>query len=133
MKAAGLTHLNLDGTIIDGDYVAAPRTQPRRPLVVRQHRDHDGNVQVISAPDGWPIWVSPVRSGREHNTTCARRHGLIGTLDRIAAELNVPNYRRARVAGFVLFVAALDGNLVSSRDWLRVAGAGRRLLAAAME
>jgi hypothetical protein len=47
-------------------------------------------VQVISAPDGWPIWVSPVRRGREYDTTCARHHGLIDALGRIAAELDLP-------------------------------------------
>jgi hypothetical protein len=41
-------------------------------------------------PDGWPIWVSPVRPSREHDTTCARHHGLIDALGRIAAELDVP-------------------------------------------
>ena len=29
---------------------------------------------MITAPDGWPIWTSPVRPGREHDTTCARAH-----------------------------------------------------------
>jgi len=47
-------------------------------------------VQVIATPDGWPIWVSPVRPGREHDTTCARHHGLIDALNRIAAELGMP-------------------------------------------
>jgi hypothetical protein len=46
-------------------------------------------VQVISTPDGWPIWVSPVRPGREHDTTCARQHGLIDALNRLAARLGV--------------------------------------------
>jgi len=27
-------------------------------------------VQVVTVPDGWPIWTSPVRPGREHDTTC---------------------------------------------------------------
>ncbi len=26
-------------------------------------------MQVITAPDGWPLWTSPVRPGREHDTT----------------------------------------------------------------
>jgi hypothetical protein len=47
-------------------------------------------VQVISTPDGWPIWVSPVRPGREHDTACARRHDLIDALNRVAAEPGVP-------------------------------------------
>ena len=29
---------------------------------------------MISAPDGWPLWTSPVRPGREHDTTCLRAH-----------------------------------------------------------
>ena len=32
------------------------------------------HVQVITAPDGWPIWTSDVRPGREHDTTAARAH-----------------------------------------------------------
>lgn len=47
-------------------------------------------MQVIATPDGWPIWVSPVRPGREHDITCARHHGLIDALNRIAAELDMP-------------------------------------------
>ena len=51
---------------------------------------HGGNVQVISALDGWPLWVSPVRPGREHDITCARTHGLIDALNRLAAALDLP-------------------------------------------
>ncbi|GAA2300075.1 hypothetical protein GCM10010234_48540 [Streptomyces hawaiiensis] len=47
------------------------------------------NVQVISAPDGWPR-VSPVRPGREHDTTCARTHGLVDALNRLASTLDIP-------------------------------------------
>jgi hypothetical protein len=39
-----------------------------------KHHNHGGNVQVISAPDGWPIWTSEVRPGREHDTTAVRTH-----------------------------------------------------------
>jgi hypothetical protein len=31
-------------------------------------------VQVVTVPDGWPIWTSPVRPGREHDTTALRAH-----------------------------------------------------------
>ncbi len=37
-----------------------------------KHRHHGGNIQVVSAPDGWPLWTSDVRPGREHDTTAAR-------------------------------------------------------------
>jgi hypothetical protein len=37
-----------------------------------KHRHHGGNIQVVSAPDGWPLGTSGVRPGREHDTTAAR-------------------------------------------------------------
>jgi len=40
--------------------------------MVRKHANHGGNVQVVSVPDGWPIWTSEVRPGREHDTTAVR-------------------------------------------------------------
>ncbi|MGW3752099.1 transposase family protein, partial [Streptomyces sp. NPDC005134] len=82
-KAAGLTHLNLDGTVIRTDRVAAPGPNGADLWWSGKHKHHGGNVQVIATPDGWPIWVSPVRPGREHDTTCARHHGLIDALNRI--------------------------------------------------
>jgi hypothetical protein len=42
-----------------------------------KHDNHGGNVQVITAPDGWPLWTSPVRPGREHDTTALREHDQI--------------------------------------------------------
>ncbi|MFJ9746566.1 HARBI1 family protein [Streptomyces chartreusis] len=86
-KAAGLTHLNLDGTVIRTDRVAAPGPNGADLWWSGKHKHHGGNVQVISAPDGWPIWVSPVRPGREHDTTCARHHGLVDALNRLADQL----------------------------------------------
>jgi hypothetical protein len=42
---------------------------------------------VLSDPDGWPIWVSGVRPGREHDVTCAKAaSGLIGAIEQAAAE-----------------------------------------------
>jgi hypothetical protein len=39
-----------------------------------KHGCHGGNVQVIAAPDGWPLWTSGVRPGREPDTTALRTH-----------------------------------------------------------
>ncbi|MEV6949889.1 transposase family protein [Streptomyces sp. NPDC051172] len=88
--AAGYTHLNLDGTVIRTDRVAAAGPNGADLWRSGKHKHHGGNVQVISAPDGWPIWVSPVRPGREHDTTCARTHGLVDALNRLAATLGIP-------------------------------------------
>lgn len=51
-----------------------------------KHKHHGGNVQVISTPEGWPIWVSAVWPGREHDLTCPHAHDLLTTLDKAAAE-----------------------------------------------
>jgi hypothetical protein len=48
-----------------------------------KHEQHGGNVQVITAPDGWPLWTSPVRPGREHDTTALREHAEVLQLLRI--------------------------------------------------
>jgi hypothetical protein len=72
-KAAGHTHVLLDGTLISTDRIATPG--PTRGVDLwwsGKHRRHGGNIQVVSAPDGWPLWTSQVRPGREHDTTAAR-------------------------------------------------------------
>lgn len=72
-KAAGHTHVLLDGTLIRTDRIATPG--PTRGVDLwwsGKHHHHGGNIQVVSAPDGWPLWTSEVRPGREHDTTAAR-------------------------------------------------------------
>src|SRR3954470_7585150 len=72
-KAAGHTHVILDGTLICTDRISTPG--PTRGVDLwgsGKPRHHGGNIQVVSAPDGWPLWTSGVRPGREHDTTAAR-------------------------------------------------------------
>lgn len=81
-RAAGHTHVHLDGTLIHTDRSRAPGPTAGMDLwwSGKQHH-HGGNVQLVAAPDGWPWWTSPVRPGREHDTTCARAHDrLLDTL-----------------------------------------------------
>lgn len=86
-RVAGHSHVGLDGTLVRTD-----RSKAAGPSVVAgravdrwwsgKHHHHGGNVQVITAPDGWPLWVSSVRPGREHDVTCARTHpGLLRALE----------------------------------------------------
>lgn len=85
--AGQLHHVNIDGTLVATDRVSVPgptsrKTSTRSEANTRKvdlfwsgkHHCHGGNVQVVTAPDGWPLWVSPVRPGREHDVTCARAH-----------------------------------------------------------
>ena len=72
-KAAGHTHVLLDGTLIRTDRIATPG--PTRGVDLwwsGKHHHHGGNIQVVSAPDGWPLWTSDVRPGREHDLTAAK-------------------------------------------------------------
>lgn len=105
-RVAGYDHVAIDGTLIHTDRVSVPGPTTRKKTSKTsttstsagpacgqgsqkvdlwwsgKHHCHGGNVQVITAPDGWPIWTSPVRPGREHDTTCARTHpGLLPALD----------------------------------------------------
>src|SRR3954466_14935765 len=57
-QAAGHTHVILDGTLICTDRISTPG--PTRGVDLwwsGKHRQHGGNIQVVSAPDGWPLWT----------------------------------------------------------------------------
>jgi hypothetical protein len=72
-RAAGHTHVILDGTLIETDRIHTRGPTPGVDLWWSgKHQRHGGNIQVVSAPDGWPLWTSNVRPGREHDTTAAR-------------------------------------------------------------
>ena len=74
-KAAGYSHVNIDGTLIETDRCHTPGPTPGVDLWWSgKHHNHGGNVQVVTVPDGWPIWTSDVRPGREHDTTAVRSH-----------------------------------------------------------
>lgn len=106
-RVAGHTHVNLDGTLIATNRVSTPGPTARKNTTQvhgtknvdlwwsGKHHRHGGNVQVVTAPDGWPIWVSPVRPGRDHDTTCARTHpGLLEALEEFtAAEVDGPKIK----------------------------------------
>ena len=82
-RTAGYSHVHLDGTLIRTDRSRAIGPTAGVDLWWSgKHHHHGGNVQVITAPDGWPLWTSDVRPGREHDTTCARAHpDLLPALD----------------------------------------------------
>jgi len=74
-KQVGYPYVIIDGTLIETNRVAA--AGPTRGVDLwwsGKHGNHGGNIQVIAAPDGWPLWTSPVRPGREHDTTALREH-----------------------------------------------------------
>jgi hypothetical protein len=86
-KEAGLSHVNLDGVVIRTDRVQTPGPSGADLWWSGKHKHHGGNVQVVSAPDGWPLWTSDVQPGREHDITCARAHGVIDALTEATGDL----------------------------------------------
>ena len=72
-KIAGHSHVIVDGTLIYTDRISVPGPTPGVDLWWSgKHKHHGGNIQVVSAPDGWPLWTSDVAPGREHDITAAR-------------------------------------------------------------
>jgi hypothetical protein len=77
--------VTVDGTLIRTDRCHTPGPTVRADRPDRRvdlwwsgkHACHGGNIQVIAAPDGWPIWTSGVRPGREHDTTALRAHAEV--------------------------------------------------------
>ena len=71
-RAAGHSHVTVDGTLIRTDRCHVPGPTARADRRDRRvdlwwsgkHAAHGGNVQVLAAPDGWPLWTSGVRPGR---------------------------------------------------------------------
>ncbi|WP_235006271.1 transposase family protein [Nocardiopsis sp. JB363] len=57
----------MDGTLIDCDRVAADR-----PFCSGKHQHHGMNIQVLSAPEGEPLWPSWSLPGAVHDTKAAR-------------------------------------------------------------
>ena len=71
----GTEHLLLDGTLIETDRVSDPGSRRDR-WYSGKHRHHGSLVQLLTDPDGRPLWVSPVEPGCTHDLTAARVHAL---------------------------------------------------------
>jgi hypothetical protein len=108
-RAAGHPHLTVDGTLIRTDRVRVPGPtargdRPERRLDLwwsGKHACHGSNVPAIATPDGWPLWTSPVRPGREHDTTALRTQPealplLAEWTDQAHAVLTDPGYEGER-------------------------------------
>jgi len=69
-RSAGHSHVSIDGTLIRTDRSKAAGPTAKVDLWWSgKHHHHGGNVQLVAAPDGWPLWTSPVRPGREHDAS----------------------------------------------------------------
>ncbi len=108
--------LSVDGTLIDGDRNRTPGPTPGVDLWRSgKHDNHGRNVQVVTAPAGWPPWTSDMRPGREHDTTarCDRAAGRCGQHSRTEPSTVTPDKwtckGRHRIAGIIRLLMAEPG------------------------
>jgi hypothetical protein len=79
-KDAGFSHVILDGKIIPADRCKEPAVSVKGQVIDLWYSGkahcHGGNIQAVTAPGGFPLWVSPVEPGSVHDLTAARAHAL---------------------------------------------------------
>src|SRR3982750_991412 len=91
-RAAGWTHVILDGTLIRTNRCRTKNPDTGHDLWFSgKHRAHGGNVQIVSDPDGHPVAVSEVEPGSVHDLAAARRTGFLGAVYAAAALLGLPS------------------------------------------
>ena len=57
---AQLPYLILDGTLIPTTRLARRTERGNDIWYSGKHRRHGANIQFLTTPNGWPLWVSPV-------------------------------------------------------------------------
>lgn len=139
-RAAGDGHIGLDGTLIPT--TKAQVEGPTKGVDLfwsGKHHRHGVNIQVISAPDWYPLWVSEARPGREHDANAAHRTGVeaeivllnIGVRDEehllVLVDLGYEKFR-AFPAVVVGHKKPKGGKLTEAqKEWNRFVGAKRAL------
>jgi hypothetical protein len=99
---AGLSHVILDGKVFSADRSAETTTSMKGKTIDLWYSgkagEHGRLVQALSAPDGFPLWVSAVEPGSVHDITAAREH-VLGALYHAAAHRNLPTLADSGYAG----------------------------------
>jgi hypothetical protein len=76
----GLSHVILDGKIVPADRCREKILSVRGEVIDLWYsgkaHTHGGNIQAVTAPDGFPLWVSDAEPGSVHDITAARIHAL---------------------------------------------------------
>jgi hypothetical protein len=92
-KADGAAYVILDGKIFSADRCSEKTTSVQGAQIdlwysAKAH-EHGGNVQALSAPDGFPLWAADVEPGSSHDVTAAREH-VLAALYWAASRLDLP-------------------------------------------
>jgi hypothetical protein len=101
-KDTGLTHVILDGKLFSSDRLGEKTTSAKGEQIDAwysgKHHESGGNIQALSAPDGFPLWLSDVEPGSTHDITAARTH-VLGALYWAASHLDLPTLADGGYAG----------------------------------
>lgn len=65
----GWAFVCLDGTLIASTRSSAPSAAGHDVWYSGKHKQHGGNIQVLTGPTGYPEWVSDVKPGSTHDIT----------------------------------------------------------------
>jgi hypothetical protein len=102
-RGEGLSHVILDGKVIPCDRCKEPAVSVKGEVIDAWYSGkahaHGGNIQAVTAPDGFPLWVSGVEPGSVRDLTAARARAL-PALYRAAADLPAvagPGYEGAGI------------------------------------
>ncbi|MFC9398685.1 transposase family protein [Streptomyces sp. NPDC057027] len=68
-----------DHVIVDDTLIPIDRIRANEPYCSMKHPRHGMNVQVITHPDGTPLWFSRAAPGRTHDLTAARPTAVVQT------------------------------------------------------
>jgi DDE superfamily endonuclease len=103
-QGEGFSHVILDGTIVPADRCREKTISVQGEVIDLWYsgkaHTHGGNIQAVLAPDGFPLWVSPVEPGSVHDITAARIHALPALYRAAAATLPTladPGYEGAGI------------------------------------
>jgi DDE superfamily endonuclease len=115
-KDAGFPHVILDGTIIPCDRCKEPAISVKGEVIDLWYsgkaHTHGGNIQAVLAPNGFPLWISPVEPGSVHDITAARAHALPALYRAAAAGLPAladPGYDGAGIGIYLPVKQPTDG------------------------
>lgn len=110
-REAGWAFVCLDGTLIETSRSSTKSPAGHDAWFSGKHRRHGGNVQVVTDPSGFPVWVSDVEPGSTHDITCARVHALPALYR--AASLGLPTLtdKGYQGAGIGIIVPTKGDNL----------------------
>lgn len=94
----GIGHVILDGTLIVCDRVAGAGAASNDLWYSGKHHMFGGNLEVLAAPDGTPLWIFEVEPGSVHDMAAARTHAL-PALYWAASQLHLPTLADAGYHG----------------------------------